>query len=219
MELTNEISSGVGSVINWFATSFLANLHAQYKMFCLLLIGSFNWKTGLSFLQLPHWATISPIHFSSPLYCLWWNSDIRSTPKMITPHLLDSSLSLSVSHLCSRSMKGHNHRCHAHTHTRLKIMRLFWEYYNAGNNTDNDDDNFTMSVTVFDRTGWIFGACVLRKFWISWSRKCNLCGKCKLWILCFFKSHRQPEAQERKVCESLLYGSCCEVPLRSLDDT
>ncbi len=29
----------------------------------------------------------------------------------------------------------------------LKIMRLFWEYYNAGNNTDNDDDNSTTSVT------------------------------------------------------------------------
>lgn len=82
--------------------------------------------------------------------------DILSTQKMITPHLLD--LSLSVSLLCSRCMTGHNHRCHTHTQKRLKIMRLFWEYYNAGNNTDNDDDNFTMSVTFFferERDDWM----------------------------------------------------------------
>ncbi len=38
-------------------------------------------------------------------------------------------------------------------------------------------------------------------------------------VYAFFKSGRQPEAQGWKVCESFLYGSCCEVPLRSLDDT
>lgn len=34
----------------------------------------------------------------------------------------------------------------------LKIMRLFWEYYNDGNNTDNDDDNF-YNVSHFFLTG------------------------------------------------------------------
>ncbi len=150
-------------------------------------------------------------------FFLLWHTQYSKNDYSSSFRLL--SLSLSVSHLCLRCMKGHNHRCHTHTHTRLKIMRLFWEYYNAGNNTDNDDDNFTTSVTFFDRTGWVFGACVLRKFWKSWSKKCDLCGKCELWSLCFFLSGRQPEAQEWTVCESLLYGSCCEVPLRSLDDT
>lgn len=45
-------------------------------------------------------------------------------------------------------MKGHNHRCHTHTHGSLMIMPLFWEYYNSANNTA-DDDNFTVSFIFF----------------------------------------------------------------------
>ncbi len=169
-------------------------------MFWLLLVGSFYKKSATaiftaaipsnyfthSFLYNcpPHLLPLTLI-FLFVCFSLFY-FDIHSTPKMITPHLSDFSLSLSVSHLCSRCMKGHDHRCHTHTHTMLKIMRLFWEYYNAGNNTDNDDDNSTMSVTIFDRTGWVFRACVLWKFWKSWSKKCDLCGKCELWSLCFF---------------------------------
>lgn len=90
--------------------------------------------------------------------------------------------SLSERLLCWRCMKGHNHRCHTHTHARLMIMRLFWEYYNSANNTV-DDDNFTVSITSTELDELV---CVLWRFWWSSNRKRNLCGKCELWGLYFF---------------------------------
>ncbi len=166
------MTSPLGRVFGYhlFLALFYHICMQNLKWFDCCWLAPFIKKVRLPFLQLPYRVTISPIHFSTIVPCIssHWHClflfvcfslfyfDIHSTPKMITPHLSDSSLSLSVSHLCSRCMKGHDHRCHTHMHTMLKIMRLFWEYYNAGNNTDNDDDNSTTSVTFFDRTGWVF---------------------------------------------------------------